>query len=347
MDVPRPRRQRQRDAPDAGRELLHRPTLSLPSYEHMFYPGAMRVEYRIEPCRSALTQVKGMPFRWSLNPYMGCAHRCTFCYVRHFEQRADRPADDRYGRSIRVKPNVAEVLRRELARPSWGRDEVALGTATDPYQPAEGRFRLTRACLEELDAAWTPYSIVTRGPLVVRDIDVLQQASARAGARGLLLAPHARRACLADDRAGNRTSREPARGDSATRCGGRRGRRRDRPDPARALRRSATTRGGRPRGTSGGRTWNLGERGAPAAGRARALPRGARARLARGGRALRGAVRHACIPERGDDEADSRAGVAGDRLGAEPDAAAPTGVGTASARARSLTPPAGTRRSAP
>ena len=142
----------------------------------------MRVEYRIEPCRSALTQVKGMPFRWSLNPYMGCAHRCTFCYVRHFEQRADRPADDRYGRSIRVKPNIAEVLRRELARPSWGRDEVALGTATDPYQPAEGRFRLTRTCLEELDAAWTPYSIVTRGPLVVRDIDVLQQASARAGA---------------------------------------------------------------------------------------------------------------------------------------------------------------------
>jgi DNA repair photolyase len=149
----------------------------------MFYARGMRVEYRIEPCKSALTQVRGMPFRWSLNPYMGCAHRCTFCYVRHFEQRADRPSDDRYGRSIRVKPNVAEVLRRELARPSWNRDEVALGTATDPYQPAEGRFRLTRACLEVLDASWTPFSIVTRGPLVVRDIDVLQQASARAGAQ--------------------------------------------------------------------------------------------------------------------------------------------------------------------
>jgi DNA repair photolyase len=148
----------------------------------MFYPEEMQVEYRIEPCKSALTQVRGMPFRWSLNPYMGCVHRCTFCYVRHFEQRADRPSDDRYGRSIRIKPNVAEVLRRELARPSWQRDEVALGTATDPYQPAEGRFRLTRACLTELDAAWTPFSIVTRGPLVVRDIDLLQQASARAGA---------------------------------------------------------------------------------------------------------------------------------------------------------------------
>lgn len=137
----------------------------------------MRVEYRIEPCRSALTQVKGMPFRWSLNPYMGCVHRCTFCYVRHFEQRADRPADDRYGRSIRVKTNVADVLRRELARASWKREEVALGTATDPYQPAEGRFRLTRSCILELAASGTPFSIVTRGPLVVRDVDVLANAA--------------------------------------------------------------------------------------------------------------------------------------------------------------------------
>jgi DNA repair photolyase len=143
----------------------------------MFYPAEMRVEYRIEPCRSALTQVKGMPFRWSINPYMGCAHRCTFCYVRHFEQRADRPSDDRYGRSIRVKTNVADVLRRELARPSWRHEEVALGTATDPYQPAEGRFRLTRACIIELAALGTPFSIVTRGPLIVRDVDVLTAAA--------------------------------------------------------------------------------------------------------------------------------------------------------------------------
>jgi DNA repair photolyase len=121
-----------------------------------------------------------MPFKWSLNPYMGCAHRCSFCYVRHFEQRADRPSDDRYGRSVRVKTNVAEVLRRELARPSWRREQISIGAATDPYQPAEGRFRLTRACLVELAEAWTPFSIITRGPLVVRDIDVLQEAARRA-----------------------------------------------------------------------------------------------------------------------------------------------------------------------
>src|SRR6266542_4300254 len=83
--------------------------------EHAFYSLGMRPEYREEPCRSALNRVKGMMFGWSLNPYMGCAHRCTFCYVRAFELRADRPADERYGASIRVKTNVAEVLARELA----------------------------------------------------------------------------------------------------------------------------------------------------------------------------------------------------------------------------------------
>ena len=149
----------------------------------------MRVEYRLEPCKTALTAVRGMPFKWSLNPYMGCAHRCTFCYVRHFEQRADRPSGDEYGRSIRVKTNVAEVLRRELARRSWQQEEVSLGSATDPYQPAEGRFRLTRACIRALAAAWTPFSIVTRGPLVVRDIDVLRDASSRVGVSVYLSVP--------------------------------------------------------------------------------------------------------------------------------------------------------------
>jgi DNA repair photolyase len=138
------------------------------------------MEYREEPCRSALNRVKGMPFDWSLNPYTGCAHRCTFCYVRAFEARADRPADDRYGRSIRVKVNVAEVLRAELARPSWKRENVAVGAATDPYQPAEGRFRLTRACIRELGAARTPFSLITRGPMIRRDVDVLVEASRRA-----------------------------------------------------------------------------------------------------------------------------------------------------------------------
>ena len=140
----------------------------------------VRIEYREEPCKSATNHVKGMGFRWSLNPYMGCAHQCTFCYVRAFERRAERPSDDRYGTSIRVKVNIAEVLTRELARKSWKNELIAVGAATDPYQPAEGRFRLTRACLEVMSAASNPFSIITRGPMIVRDLDVLQAGAARA-----------------------------------------------------------------------------------------------------------------------------------------------------------------------
>jgi DNA repair photolyase len=140
----------------------------------------MPVEYREEPCRSALNRVQGMGFKWSLNPYMGCAHQCTFCYVRAFERRADRPSDDRYGTSIRVKVNVAEVLARELARPAWTRELVAVGAATDPYQPVEGKYRLTRGCIQAFSAARNPFSIITRGPMIVRDIDVLQHAAQRA-----------------------------------------------------------------------------------------------------------------------------------------------------------------------
>ena len=140
----------------------------------------MGVEYREEPCRSALNRVKGMGFQWSLNPYMGCSHRCTFCYVRAFELRADRPFDDRYGRSIRVKVNVADVLRKELARASWDGETVAIGAATDPYQPAEGRYKLTRGCLEALRDASNPLSLITRSPMIVRDLDVLVEAAKRA-----------------------------------------------------------------------------------------------------------------------------------------------------------------------
>jgi DNA repair photolyase len=145
----------------------------------MFYTREVPVEYREEPCKGALNRVKGMMFSWSLNPYMGCVHQCTFCYVRAFELRADRPHDDRYGQSIRVKTNVVEVLRAELARPSWGHEPIAIGAATDPYQPAEGRYRLTRGCIEALGEAANPFSLITRGPLIVRDVDVLAEAAAR------------------------------------------------------------------------------------------------------------------------------------------------------------------------
>ena len=136
--------------------------------------------YREEPCKTALNQTKGMPFRWTLNPYMGCVHRCTYCYVRAYEKRADRPSDERYGTSIRVKTNVAQVLRWELEKRSWRGETVVIGAATDPYQPAEGTYRLTRQCIEVLSARRNPFGIITRGPMIVRDAELLAEASSRA-----------------------------------------------------------------------------------------------------------------------------------------------------------------------
>jgi DNA repair photolyase len=138
------------------------------------------VDYLEVQCKSALNRVKGMGFNWSLNPYMGCEHRCAFCYVRGFELRADRPSDDRYGRAVRVKINVAGVLRSELSRRSWKKETVVIGAATDPYQPAEGRYKLTRQCLTALRDFSNPAAMITRGPMIVRDIDVLSELARRA-----------------------------------------------------------------------------------------------------------------------------------------------------------------------
>ena len=143
-------------------------------------PRLADVTYEEIQCKSALNPVKNMGFAWSLNPYTGCEHRCAFCYVRAFELRADRPFDDRYGRTVRVKVNVAAVLRAELARRSWKKETVVIGAATDPYQPAEGRYRLTRQCLEVMRDSSNPAAMITRGPMIVRDIDVLSQLAKRA-----------------------------------------------------------------------------------------------------------------------------------------------------------------------
>lgn len=143
-------------------------------------PRRTDVVYEEILCKSALNPVKGMGFNWSLNPYTGCEHRCAFCYVRAYELRADRPFDDRYGRTIRVKINVAAVLRSELSKRSWRKETVVIGAATDPYQPAEGKFKLTRKCLETLRDFSNPTGMITRGPMIVRDIDVLTALARRA-----------------------------------------------------------------------------------------------------------------------------------------------------------------------
>src|SRR6476661_2140561 len=135
-----------------------------------------RVEYVPVQCKGALNRVHGMPFKWSLNPYVGCAHSCQYCYARAFYARAEHGDAGRdFETRILVKVNFADLLRRELERPSWRGEEVALGTATDCYQPAEGRYRLTRRVLEVLRDCANPVGMVTKSPLVLRDRDVLAE----------------------------------------------------------------------------------------------------------------------------------------------------------------------------
>jgi len=133
-----------------------------------------RVEYVEVCCKSALNRVQGMPFKWSLNPYAGCVHACVYCYARsHYAVAGHGGPGREFETRILVKTNFAEVLRRELGRPRWTFEMAALGTVTDCYQPAEGRFRITRAALEALRDVANPLGMVTKSPLVLRDLDVL------------------------------------------------------------------------------------------------------------------------------------------------------------------------------
>jgi DNA repair photolyase len=137
--------------------------------------------YQEVTCRSALNRVQGMPFSWTLNPYRGCTHACHYCFARRYQTQFELGPGDHFSSVIFVKVNFAEVLRRELDKPSWTRESVAFGTATDPYQPIEGHYKITRHSLEALLAARNPISLVTKGPMIVRDTDLLAEIGRRYG----------------------------------------------------------------------------------------------------------------------------------------------------------------------
>ncbi|MGW4928005.1 Rv2578c family radical SAM protein [Agromyces sp. NPDC004153] len=130
--------------------------------------------------KSALNKVPGpspMPFGWTINPYRGCSHACAYCFARPTHTYLDLDAGDDFDRQIIVKVNVADVLRPELARPSWRHEPVALGTNTDPYQRAEGRYALMPGIIEALTTSGTPFSILTKGTLLRRDLPLLADAA--------------------------------------------------------------------------------------------------------------------------------------------------------------------------
>jgi DNA repair photolyase len=139
-----------------------------------------KATYIEQTCKSALNRVTGMPFAWSLNPYRGCVHACHYCYARATHAYFGLNADEDFENRIFVKTNLAEVLRKELAKPGWTRERVAIGTATDAYQPCEGHYRITRRALEAMRDYRNGLSIVTKSTLVLRDADILEELSKHA-----------------------------------------------------------------------------------------------------------------------------------------------------------------------
>jgi DNA repair photolyase len=141
-------------------------------------PEALDIRFYEVRAKSALNQVpkaSRMPFRWTINPYRGCTHACVWCFARPTHTYLDMNAREDFEREIVVKVNVPEVLRRELARPSWKREHVALGTNTDPYQWVEGRYRLMPGIWEAFRDFRNPCSVLTKSPLLLRDLPLMKE----------------------------------------------------------------------------------------------------------------------------------------------------------------------------
>jgi DNA repair photolyase len=155
--------------PDGGVE----PRRELPEVEYL-HVRARRIVNEV-PAASR------MPFRYTINAYRGCSHACVYCFARPTHEYLGMDAGRDFERRIVVKVNAVELLARELAAPAWCGEHIAMGTNTDPYQPAEGRYRLTRRIIETLTAARNPFSILTKSSMIVRDAELLAKARRHAG----------------------------------------------------------------------------------------------------------------------------------------------------------------------
>lgn len=157
--------------PGLGRAGFAR-TVQTPEFEGITFHEVL--------CKSALNKVpdeSNLPFRWTINPMRGCSHACRYCFARGSHEYLELDAGTDFDTQIVVKTNIAAVLRRELTRRSWHRERVALGTNTDPYQRAEGRYRLMPGVIRALTDSGTPFSILTKGTLLHRDLPLLSLAA--------------------------------------------------------------------------------------------------------------------------------------------------------------------------
>jgi len=151
------------------------PTRELPNVEYL--------HVRAQKIISKVPNAARLPFEYTVNPYRGCTHACTYCFARPTHEYLGLNGGDDFERRIVVKVNAVERLAAELARPSWSGEHIAMGTNTDPYQQCEGRYRLTRGIVETLGRARNPFSILTKSTMIQRDLDVLVAAAERTDVR--------------------------------------------------------------------------------------------------------------------------------------------------------------------
>ncbi len=159
---------------------------------HFDAPEAIETRFYEVRAKSILNRVpeaSQVPFRWTINPYRGCTHACTYCFARPTHTYLDFDAGRDFEREIVVKVNAPELLRAELARPSWQGEHVALGTNTDPYQWVEGRYKLMRGIWSALRDAANPCSVLTKSPLLLRDLDLMRELNARTDFSAALSVP--------------------------------------------------------------------------------------------------------------------------------------------------------------
>jgi DNA repair photolyase len=155
-------------------------------------PEALDMRFYEVHAKSVLNRVPAqsrMPFRWTVNPYRGCSHACAYCFARPTHKYLDFNSGSDFEREIVVKVNAPEVLRVELARPAWKREHVALGTNTDPYQWVEGRYRLMEGIWRALRDAGNPCSVLTKSPLLLRDLPLMLEIAERASFSACLSIP--------------------------------------------------------------------------------------------------------------------------------------------------------------
>ena len=161
----------------AGQELFSRAAVVTRTFDTPGFRGITFHEIQARSIISKVPEASRVPFRWTINPYRGCSHACVYCFARNTHTYLDFDAGHDFDTQIVVKVNAPDLLRRELKAPRWAGEHIAMGTNVDCYQRAEGKYRLMPGIITALTEAANPFSILTKGTLVLRDLDLLARAA--------------------------------------------------------------------------------------------------------------------------------------------------------------------------